>query len=171
MNQIRRLLRLLDKACHWFIIMGMMVMTLVLFAQIFSRYALNSGIYWSEELARFIMIWVVYLGAAVVYRENTHISVTALEEALPPKARRRLKLVQKLFSMAFMGMVGWFVLRTLEFAAMQTSPSMMIPMNRVYLVFPVSSALIIAHLALSIVDDLWPPASPAEAEPSGAPAA
>ena len=154
MKALRTFLNYADKCCHWVIIIGLAVMTLVLFAQVAARYLFDSGLSWSEELSRYIMIWVVYLGAAVVYKDNSHISVTALEEAIGPKARLWLNLFQKLVSMGFIGLVGVYSYRTLEFAALQTSPNMLIPMNYIYLVFPLSSALIILHLIISIIDDL-----------------
>lgn len=153
MKPLRICLHYADKLCCWFIIIGLSVMTLVLFAQVAVRYLFDGGISWSEELARYIMIWVVYLGAAVVYRDNSHISVTALEEFVGPKARFFLNVVQKLISMGFIGLMGYYASGTLEFAAIQTSPNMMIPMNYIYIVFPLSSLLIILHLALSLVDD------------------
>jgi TRAP-type C4-dicarboxylate transport system permease small subunit len=154
MKALRTVLDYIDKCCHWFIIIGLTIMTLVLFAQVAARYFFNSGLSWSEELSRYIMIWVVYLGAAVVYKDNSHISVTALEETLGAQARLYLNLFQKAVSMVFIGLVGWYSSLTLEFAAMQTSPNMLIPMNYVYMVFPISSVLIILHLIISIIDDL-----------------
>jgi TRAP-type C4-dicarboxylate transport system permease small subunit len=105
---------------------------------------------------------VVYIGAAVVYKDNSHISVTVLEEIFRPGARRALTVIQKLISAAFMGLVGWWSIGMMEFAALQTSPNMLIPMNYIYLVFPVSSALIVLHLAVSIYDDIAGPFRPQE---------
>jgi len=167
MKSLRTVLDVADKGCHWFIIIGQAVMTLVLFAQVIARYFFDSGLSWSEELSRYIMIWVVYLGAAVVYRDNSHISVTALEEAVSAKTRLYLNIAQKLVSMGFIGLMGWFAYQTLEFAAIQTSPNMLIPMNYIYFVFPLSSVLIVFHLIISIIDDLsgsQNPLSPAEKE-------
>jgi TRAP-type C4-dicarboxylate transport system permease small subunit len=154
MKTLRTVLDRADQCCHWFIVAGLTVMTLVLFAQVVARYLFDSGLSWSEELARYTMIWVVYLGTAVVYRDNSHISVTALEESLSPKVRLYLKLFQKTVSLVFVGLIGWFASRTLELAALQSSPNMSIPMNYIYLVFPISSVLIIFHLGISIIDDL-----------------
>jgi len=157
MKAIRKLLDKLDKICQWFVIVGLAVMTVVLFAQITARYIFGTGLSWSEELARYLMVWVVYIGAAVVYRDNSHISVTVLEEIFGPLARRVLGIIQKLISAVFMGLVGWWSLAMLEFAALQTSPNMLIPMNYVYMVFPISSVLIVMRLLLLIAEDLSSP--------------
>ncbi len=154
---IRKILNVLDKCCQCFVIVGLAVMTIVLFAQITARYVFGSGLSWSEELARYLMIWVVYIGAAVVYKDNSHISVTVLEEIFGPLARRILGVIQKIVSIAFMGLVGYWSIGMMEFAALQTSPNMLIPMNYIYLVFPISSVLIVLYLLLSIFDDFVTP--------------
>ena len=159
---MRKVMNVLDKCCQWVVIVGLAVMTVVLFAQVTARYVFGSGISWSEELARYIMIWVVYIGAAVVYKDNSHISVTVLEEIFNPQARRILAVIQKLVSIGFMGLVGWWSIGMMEFAALQTSPNMLIPMNYIYLVFPISSVLTVLHLSISIYDDLTKPFKPHE---------
>ena len=159
---MRKIMNVLDKGCQWIVIVGLAVMTVVLFAQVTARYVFGSGISWSEELARYIMVWVVYIGAAVVYKDNSHISVTVLEEVLGARACKFLKILQKLISIAFMGLVGWWSIGMMEFAALQTSPNMLIPMNYIYLVFPVSSVLIVLHLAILIYDDITKPCTPHE---------
>lgn len=50
-------------------------MTLIVWAQIFYRFVLGDGIVWAEEIAKFMMVWMALLGAAVVYYEGGHIAI------------------------------------------------------------------------------------------------
>jgi TRAP-type C4-dicarboxylate transport system permease small subunit len=47
-------------------------MSLIMAVQVFSRYALNSSLFWSEELARFMLVWLAFLGASLAYRRRVH---------------------------------------------------------------------------------------------------
>lgn len=51
------------------------VMTLIVWAQIFFRFIMGDGIVWAEEIAKYMMVWMALLGAAVVYYEQGHISI------------------------------------------------------------------------------------------------
>lgn len=62
--------------------------------QVFGRYALDSAPGWSEELARYLMVWIAMLGSAAVMREHGHINVAVLVDALPPSMRPVLLAVR-----------------------------------------------------------------------------
>jgi TRAP-type C4-dicarboxylate transport system permease small subunit len=51
------------------------VMTLIVWAQIFFRFIMGDGIVWAEEIAKYMMVWMALLGAGVVYHEQGHISI------------------------------------------------------------------------------------------------
>ncbi|OYD55157.1 C4-dicarboxylate ABC transporter permease [Thauera propionica] len=76
-----RLLKLLMFLC----MVGMVVMV---FGNVVMRYAFNSGLTMSEELARFLFVWMTFLGAIVALREHAHLGVDTLIRRLPPLGRR-----------------------------------------------------------------------------------
>ena len=78
----------LVKGCTFLVILFVIAMTFILGAQVVARYVFNSSIFWSEELARYLFIWVIFLCIAIGYRENQHISITTVIEALPRKGRQ-----------------------------------------------------------------------------------
>jgi C4-dicarboxylate transporter, DctQ subunit len=61
---------------------------IVLFIQIISRYVFDHSFAWTEELARFSFIWMVYLSSSLAVREGTHVRVTAQFLILPKKIRK-----------------------------------------------------------------------------------
>ena len=152
MQLMNRFTEVADNVCKFLIVLFLMVMTVLLFVQVVARYGFSYGITWSEELSRYLMIWMIYLGVAVVFREKGHISVTAIEETFPG-LRRPLAIIQKIICVVFMALMGWFALGTLEYAALQTSPNMMLPMDYIYLCFPICAVLSIVYLVLGIVED------------------
>ena len=121
---------------------GLVLMTVIVGWQVFGRYVLNSSPSWSEQAALTLMIWYVLLAAAAGVREGFHIRIVALEEAVGPKAKRGMRMVQDLIvagcgvAMTFWG--GELVIRTWE----HIIPSLGLPRGLAYLALPISGVLI-----------------------------
>ena len=65
----------------------MIVMALTIFIQVVARYAFNSSLSWSEELARFIFVWLVYLGISYGCKQMKHLKIDAALYLFPKKIR------------------------------------------------------------------------------------
>jgi len=83
------------------------VLAVLVFTQFFSRYALNDSVAWTEEVARYLLIVVVFIGSAGAVRRGTHIRVEALEQALPPGPRKALWAFQDACRLGFWGFGAW----------------------------------------------------------------
>lgn len=83
------------------------VLGILVFTQFFSRYVLNDSVAWTEEVARYLLIILTFIGSAGAVRRGKHIRVEALEMALPPRGRRVLWAVQDLGRLAFWGFGAW----------------------------------------------------------------
>src|SRR6201991_2917345 len=64
----------------------------IVFLQFFTRYVLNDSLAWTEEIARYGLMWVVFIGGAVVTRKNTHIAVELLSNVMRPGPLRSVLL-------------------------------------------------------------------------------
>src|SRR5262245_24684741 len=60
----------------------------IVFLQFFTRYVLNDSLAWTEEIARYGLMWVAFIGGAVVVRKNSHIAVELLANILPAGSGR-----------------------------------------------------------------------------------
>src|SRR5690625_5147839 len=63
----------------------LIVMVVIIFLQIVSRIVIQSSFSWTEELARFLMIWLTFLGAAFSFQHGAHIGISMLTDKLPKK--------------------------------------------------------------------------------------
>src|SRR5436190_8987205 len=75
-----RLLKVMIAAC-------LAAMVVLVFTNVVLRYLFNSGIATSEELSRWLLVWLTFLGAIVAMREHAHLGVDSLIRALPPRGR------------------------------------------------------------------------------------
>jgi TRAP-type C4-dicarboxylate transport system permease small subunit len=128
----------------------LVLMSLATFGNVILRYAFNSPIQWAEEFSRYAFIWVVFLGAAACSKHKTHIVIDALTLLAPPPPRRLLALLVQLVVLVLALAVTYYGVVLCRLATQATS-TLKIPQYVVYLVVPVSAALIFVHATV----DLW----------------
>src|SRR5690606_23242426 len=80
---------------------SLIVMTIIMILQVFSRFILNIPLPWSEEATRYLGIYAVFFGAALALRHNELISVEAIPDLLPKLAQKVLKIIVLLISIVF----------------------------------------------------------------------
>ena len=83
-------------------------------AQVFFRFALDDPLIWSEELVRILVIWMTFVGAAVVCWDGRHLNVDVIFVRLPPAARRVLRRINALLAIGFLGILVWYSLALVE---------------------------------------------------------
>jgi TRAP-type transport system small permease protein len=118
-----------------------LVMVVVITWQVFARYVLESPTRWSEELARFLVVWVTMLGSAVVLRGDGHVAVTAIVERLPGIVRHVALFVRDAIVIASAGTLGWYGYLLAEHAGRQTAPGLGISMSWAYAAIPAGALL------------------------------
>ncbi len=126
------------------ILMG--VLTLDVLWQVFTRYVLNDPSPWSEELARFLLIWVSILGAAYVSGRREHIAIDLLQQKSSPENKRKIQVVVDIIIILFalfVLVIGGYNL--VQITISQTSSSLQIPLGIIYLIIPISGILIIFY--------------------------
>ena len=126
----------------------MVLMTLDVLWGVFTRYALGSQASWSEELARFLLIWIGILGAAYASGQKMHLAIDLLSPKLSNSNAKRVNLLIKGLIMFFAFLVlvvGGMRLIYISQVLGQTSPALRLPMSIVYGVVPISGLLIIYY--------------------------
>jgi TRAP-type transport system small permease protein len=139
-----KLLKGLRAILRWFSVASMLIMLFVIFGQVVTRYLFNFTPDWSEELSRYLFVWVVFLGSALIMGESGHLAV----EFLPLKFKGRpfgafLDIVINISSYIFIGILFWQGLRMTRVMTFQMSPGMDIPMSYIYVVIPISCVLML----------------------------
>lgn len=134
-------------------------MSVVVFLQVLFRYVLGLPLFWTEEFARYCLVWASLLGAAVATKRGQHIAVTFVMERLPARLHRFFRVVA-LFSVAvILAIIMWGGIQLVMVTRAQISPALRIPMAIPYAAVPVGAAVMLLH---TIVLILRPPKSAAE---------
>lgn len=127
-------------------LMGSLVLTVIW--QVVSRYVLQSPSIVTDELARFLLIWVSLLGAAYYSGRNEHIAIDILPRRLSPVNQYRLQLFTAMLIALFVALVfvvGGGYLVWITYTYTQITPALQIPMAWVYSVGPLSGLFIICY--------------------------
>lgn len=118
-------------------------MTIALSIQVFGRYIFNAGFSWTEETARYIMIWSVFIGAAFIALNAEHVKVSLVEDALKKTAHKEiLHVIQHIISLVFVIIVLRYGFMQLTIAGLSKSANTGLSMLFPYMVFPVAFILL-----------------------------
>ncbi|MDO6516035.1 TRAP-type C4-dicarboxylate transport system, small permease component [Zobellia uliginosa] len=146
----------IDKVLAYFLVTIMGIMVLNVLWQVFSRFLLGSPSSFTDELARYLMIWIGILGAAYVSGKNLHVAIDVLPKRFSERTQRKLQLVVHwlviLFSLGAL-VIGGSRLVYITHVLDQHSPALQVPLSVVYLVIPISGLLIIYYKISDLLND------------------
>jgi TRAP-type C4-dicarboxylate transport system permease small subunit len=91
----------------WITFVLFWALALVVFYQVFTRYFLSDPAGWTEEIARYLLVMVVFIGASMSVRKNNHIQVDFLYRLMPRWLGRTLSTLVDLVRVAFLGYATW----------------------------------------------------------------
>lgn len=145
--------RIVDRILANILVALMLIMVLDVLWQVFSRYILLSPSSFTDELARYLLIWIGVLGAAYAAGQGEHLSINLISEKLTPSGRKKLKIFQNvliiLFALTALVIGGGRLVYITYFLA-QDSPALHVPLSIIYSIIPLSGLLIMYYKTLEI---------------------
>jgi len=144
----------IDRILANVLIIIMAVMVVNVLWQVCSRYLLQTPSSFTDELARYLMIWIGILGAAYVAGQNNHVAINVISKQFSLKTQNNLKIIVAvviiLFCIAAM-VIGGSRLVYITHVLNQKSPALQLPLAFVYVVIPLSGLLIIYYKISDII--------------------
>lgn len=134
-----------NKLLEWFLITIFALLVLDVLFQVFSRYVLGTSFTWTEEFARFSLIWMTIIGAAYLNAKKEHLSMDFLYEKFSVTNKRKASILIEVFIFLFAAIVmviGGFNLVFTTLHLEQLSGTLRIPLGYVYAIMPFSGLLI-----------------------------
>ena len=128
------------------------LMSIIIVLQVFFRYVLNNSLSWSEELARYLFIWMIYIGISYGVKLDKHICVDAVYTFMPKGIKRGYAIVAYLLFLAFAVFIVYYGIMVvgMQISSGQVSPAMGLPMQYVYAAPVVGMILTIIRLIQKI---------------------
>jgi len=124
-----------------------------LFLQVFTRYVLNDPLSWTEEVARYLYVYIVFLGASAAISDRSHVGIDYFAKALPVRTQWLLSVAVNLLILAALALLVYWGWR----AAMRqwNLPLMVldIPYTWVYVIIPITAVLMSLRMLVLMRED------------------
>ncbi|MDR2528500.1 MAG: TRAP transporter small permease [Synergistaceae bacterium] len=143
MNLAKRVFNSLE---NYLLAFFMAAIVVIVFLQVVFR-QLGQSLSWSEELARYLLVWITLIGASQGVKRASHVGVEAFALLLPPKARKAVDIVASALCLLFWALIEYHSLSILrlQIANNQLSPAMRVPIWMAYAALPTGAALMIVR--------------------------
>lgn len=135
--------KILVKALYYLCALLMLIMVSAVTAQVVSRYVFGNPYTWTEELGRYTFVWVTFLGMAVAVESKSHIALDLLETSLKGLSKKALQTINNLLVATFSAFLTYSGVQLVKLGMRQTSPSLGLPMQYVYVIIPVSGVIML----------------------------
>ena len=123
----------------------LLIISVLLIAQIFTRYVLNSSLTWSEELSTYCYVWSVFIGSSAIISNDGHLKIDFFEKKFSKKNQKIFRYLYIVSSIVFYLLVFYLSLLVTIKTWEVTTVSLNLTMGIVFLVIPISSFLAIIN--------------------------
>jgi len=144
-------LAVLDRALKYALTLLSVILTVSVFLQVLVRFVFKYPLPWTEEIARIAFVYCVFIGATIAVRENSHLNVDFLLVILPKRVARAAVIVGMLLVGVFLAFVTWQGTVLVIATGVQMTPVMQLPFKYLYLILPVSGALMLLYLVSNLL--------------------
>ena len=130
------------------------LMSAIIVAQVFFRYVLNNSLSWSEELARYLFIWTIYIGISYGVKMDKHVAVDAVYSYMPKGVKKYYAMIAYALFLLFAVAIVYYGVTVvgMQISSGQVSPAMGLPMQYVYVAPVVGMVLTVIRLVQKIIE-------------------
>ena len=139
-------LRYLHKPFELLIAALLLAMAAALLLDVVLRFAISTSLPWSSEFARYSMVWITFIGAALAIRDRDHIQVTFFLTLLPNASRRVALIIIDIILLAFVATMLRYSIGIVETEMGMRTAAMNIPFGYVVLAMPLAGVLMVIFL-------------------------
>jgi TRAP-type C4-dicarboxylate transport system permease small subunit len=144
-------MKIIQKINELLCIIALTIMVILVFSQVLGRYVFGWSVSWGEELTRFLLVWISFLGVALAAKKRANINIDAFVNLLHGKAKIAVDVLGDNLNLAFWVYVGLSGISMLTQNGDQSSPAMQVPMSVIYIAIPVCGLLIFLY----IIEEYW----------------
>jgi len=134
----------------WGTVVAMAAMTIIVFVQVVARFILNNALPWPEEISRYLMIWMCFLGSAIAVKRGEHIGLTLIRDRIPKKAQTFVGIAVNLGALVFLAYAAYYGFSLAKTAGFQRAPASRISMSWAYAAIPVGCTFMVIHTLVNL---------------------
>ncbi|CAM3984557.1 TRAP transporter small permease [Lederbergia lenta] len=153
MKKVNKLLNYIEE---YIAVTTLIFTSLLVFAQVVLRYLFNYSLHWSEEVARYLIIWFIFIGSSIAVREKAHATVDALVIILPNLMKKFFAILANVIAMVFCIVIILSgcksILNVMQYGSV--TPSLGMPMYIPYLAIPVGGTLMLIRFFQIFLDEI-----------------
>lgn len=157
MNALKKLGHIYDKLEEYALVYTMAACVVIVFAQVVSRKVFNSSLSWSEELTKYLFVWLIWLGTSLAAKDKEHINLTLVLDRVGFRTRCVLEIIIKLIwggLCVFLLVNGTSVVGAMIRRGKMAYSMPWLKVWLVYLAVPVSQGVLAVRLLIQMVDDV-----------------
>lgn len=151
-----KLLKWLDRNFEERLLVILLIVTVTLtFIQVVMRYIFHNSLAWSEELARYLFLYLIWIGAAYAVKREQHLRIEIILNRIP---KEKLKTFENFIYFIWLGFSVFLFISSLNmamdvFASGQLSPAMRIPMGYAYISIPLGTGLMCFRIIQKMLEN------------------
>lgn len=123
-----------------------------LFLQVIFRFVLDAPLSWTDELSRYLMVWITFIGASLAVRYNQLIKLEVLLTNMPANFKRIIAITAGIITFVFYGLLIYFGIKILATVNIQKSPALHLSMAVPYAAIPVGAFLMLCNTIAKLLD-------------------
>ncbi len=145
-----KLIKLLHRLINIISTALFLIMALITFMQVVSRYIFGVSFFWAEELSRFSMVWIAFLGASTAVSLNAHTRIDFFINLLPEKFKKLIEIFNDMVCLSFVAIISYNSIDIIIITMKNISTGLKLPMGIVYGALPVSGLLMMLNFIIRI---------------------
>ena len=131
----------LNKQISKLVVSLLFLLSLLLGVSVFYRYALNDSIYWSNEVARYMLAYITFLGATMAHKHKAHIRIDMIFSYISKKNQKNIEIIISLLFIAFWILILLGSIKLFPLFMMQTTATLQVPFAFPFASLPISAVI------------------------------
>ena len=149
---MKNIINKIEKITEYILVILLVLLVVMVFFQVINRFILRIPAAWTEEIGRFLFVWVSAVGIALALRKKAHVGLSMIVDSLPKGLRKIIQLIAKIIMLAFYLIILYWGSIWSYYGLMESTNSLQwVPMFYVYIAIPFSALLLI----IFSIDDLY----------------
>lgn len=149
-----KIIRYIDKLEEILLVLMFIFMVLIIFVQVIMRYVFNNSLAWSEELGKFLFVWLSWVGISIGAKSGEHIKITLLIDKMPAPIAKAMNVLSELIVIGICAVTTYYGIKLVSTQASVYYAGIKISMSWGYLAVVVGCILMIIRSLIAIIDSI-----------------